>query len=263
MGPSGAVSRDPTDVGKGGPLTGRRKLMFQQLKAASEELLGGSVLQPSLKYRTAIGVLGVALPPVLLFWPAVDGVQNSISAYYYTGGRDWFVGNLWVVGVFLFFYQYKPRQDEAKSQLRHIRSGWADACLGKFAGVSAVAVALLPTTPPGVSNKPPIIGMSHGVAAFVLFLSLSLFPLLLFSQSKERFRVYKWSGRLMLFFLGLIIAYALAPDSVRLDFAPWRPVLVLECLLIWTFGFSWFAKGRTPAVNEAPTAHRTDPPAAV
>jgi hypothetical protein len=131
------MSRDLTDVGELGPLTGRRNLMFQQLTAV--ELLGGSVLQPNLKYRTAIGVLGAALPPVLVAWQAVEGFQNSISAYYYTGGRDWFVGTLWVVGVFLFFYQYKPKQPgQAKSQLPHIQSGLADGYLGKFAGVSAL-----------------------------------------------------------------------------------------------------------------------------
>ena len=240
--------------------------MFQRLKAKTEEFLGGSVLQPNPKYRMAIGILGAALPPVLvLLWRAADGVQSSISAYYYTGGRDWFVGTLWVVGVFLIFYQYKPQQPgQAKSQLRHIRSGLADASVGKFAGVSAVVVALFPTTPPvGLGNQPPTIGMAHGVAAFVLFASLSLFPLLLFSQSRERVRIYKWCGWLMLLFLGLIVAYAFAPDSVRMYLAPWKPVLVLEWLLIWAFGLSWFAKGREPAANKAPTAHRTEAQAAI
>ena len=79
--------------------------MLQQLKATSQRVLEGSVLEPNPKYRTAIGVLGVALPPALLVWAMDAGVQSSISAYYYTAGRDWFVGTLCVIGVFLVFYQ--------------------------------------------------------------------------------------------------------------------------------------------------------------
>jgi hypothetical protein len=217
------------------------------------------VLQPNPKYRTAIGVLGVALPPFLVLTQADAGLQSSISAYYYTGGRDWFVGTLWVVGVFLFFYQYRPQQPgNAKSRLRLVRSGLADAYLGKFAGVSALAVALLPTSPPVGLTQPPIIGMAHGAAAFVLFVSLSLFPLLLFSQSEERMWVYKSCGWLMLFLLGLTVAFALSPESVRMSLAPWRPVLILEWLLIWAFGFSWFAKGLEPAIDQAQAAQRPD-----
>ena len=68
--------------------------MLQQLKAASQQVLAGSVLEPNPRYRTAVGVLGVALPPALLVWAIDQGVQSSISAYYYTAGRDWFVGTL-------------------------------------------------------------------------------------------------------------------------------------------------------------------------
>ncbi len=226
--------------------------MLHKLTKATGELLSEPVLVPNPGYRMAIGIFGVALPPALFLWTGFDALQNSIIAYYYTRGRDWFVCTLWVVGVFLFFYQYKPRHSSnAKSEIGLIRSGLGDAYLGKFAGVSALAVALLPTTPPeGLSNQPPIIGMSHGAAAFVLFLSLSLFPLALFSQSRDHVRIYKWAGWLMVIFLALIAAYASAPETVRVSLAPLRPVLVLESLLIWTFGFSWFAKGLAPAINE-------------
>jgi hypothetical protein len=229
--------------------------MMQKLTAKT--VLGGSVLQPYPEYRMAIGVLGVTLPPLLVIGNAVKGLQNSISAYYYTPGRDWFVGILWVIGVFLFFYQYTPRQPgRAKSKMPQIQSGSADAYVGKIAGIAAVLVALFPTNPTAGLSQPPIIGKMHGFAAFVLFASLSLFPLLLFSQSRSNVRLYKWCGWLMLLFLGLIGAYALAPEDVRQSFAPWRPVLVLEWLLIWTFGLSWFAKGFEQAASTAPTSHR-------
>lgn len=225
--------------------------MLQQLKAASQQVLAGSVLEPSLKYRTAVGVLGVALPPALLVWGMDHGVQSSISAYYYTAGRDWFVGTLWVIGVFLIFYQYRPQHPElARSNRRAIRSGRADAYLGKCAGVAAVLVALLPTTPPAGLTQPPIIGAAHGAAAFVMFASLSLFPLLLFSQSGEKAGVYRLCGWLMLACLALIGVYALSPETLRQALVPWRPVLLFEWVLVWAFGYSWFEKGREPAKRQ-------------
>src|SRR6476619_6089334 len=162
--------------------------MLQQLKSASQAAVEGLVLEPDPKYRIAIGVLGVALPPALIMWTLGHSVQNSLSAYYYTAGRDWFVGTLWVIGVFLIFYQYRPQRPELLDSSSRVKSGRADKYLGKFAGVAAVLVALLPTTPPEGLTHPTIIGNAHGVAAFVTFFSLSLFPLLLFSQSSEKAR---------------------------------------------------------------------------
>jgi hypothetical protein len=224
-------------------------IMLQKVKAASQQVLAGSVLEPNPKYRTAVGVLGVALPPVLVVWAMDQGVQSSISAYYYTAGRDWFVGTLWVIGVFLIFYQYQPQRPElAKSDRAVIQSGRADAYLGKCAGVAAVLVALLPTTPPTGLVQPPIIGVAHGAAALVMFASLSLFPLLLFSQSTEKAGLYRLCGWLMLACLALIGVYALSPEALRQALAPWRPVLVFEWVLVWVFGYSWFEKGRQPAI---------------
>lgn len=219
--------------------------MMQTLKAVSRAALAGSVLEPHPTYRTAIGMLGAALPPALLLWAFGAGVQSSISAYYYTPGRDWFVGTLWVIGVFLFFYQYQPRNpDLATSAYSVIRSGRADAYLGKFAGAAAVLVALLPTTPPAGLSQPPIIGVAHGGAAFVTFASLSLFPLLLFSQSSDKARVYKLCGWVMLTCIALIGVYQFSPEPLRGSLAPFRPVLLLEWVLVWVFAYSWFKKGR-------------------
>ncbi len=231
--------------------------MWQQLKAASRQVLGGSVLEPNLKYRTAVGVLGVALPPALLVWAIGQGVQSSISAYYYTAGRDWFVGTLWVLGVFLIFYQYRPQRPElAKSRHPTIRSGRADAYLGKCAGVAAVFVALLPTKPPAGLTQPPSIGAAHGAAAFVMFASLSLFPLLLFSQSSVKAGLYRLCGWLMLACLALIGVYAFSPEALRQALAPWRPVLLFEWVLVWVFGYSWFEKGREPTTRRGGRAGR-------
>src|SRR5262245_48420978 len=144
--------------------------MLRELKRAAE----GSVLETHPHYRTAIGVLGVSLPILLVLSSLLNRqeLQSSISAYYFTSARDVFVGILWVIGVFLFFYRYRPRRP---------------------------VVALFPTTPPPASPvQPPQIGMVHGFAAAVLFICLSFFPLLLFSQSRTRGHVYRRYGWVMI-----------------------------------------------------------------
>ena len=215
-------------------------------------LLGGSILDPHDEYRMAIGVLGVGLPVALL---ALSGtVQGSISAYYHTPVRDWFVGTLWVIGVFLFFYRYEPQNGgQAKSTRPSVRSGFADAVLGKLAGISAVGVALFPTPRPmGTSAEPQVIGWIHGLSAAVLFACLAGFPLVLFSQSRDRVRFYQVCGWTMVTCLLVLGAHALAPDGIRETLAPFRLVLVLEWVMIWAFGFSWFAKGLKPTVRSGP-----------
>jgi hypothetical protein len=212
-----------------------------------QRVASDSVLETHPHYRTAVGVLGVALPPTLVgVWLLVAStVESSISAYYHTSTRDWFVGTLWVIGFFLFFYTYRPSgSGEARSAPPSVRTGHADAWLGKAAGVCAVLVALLPTDPPpATKDAPPVIGWLHGAAAAVLFLCLSLFPLLLFSQSRTHRNAYLLYGRAMLAFLLLTVAYVFAPEGVKTSIAPLRPILFLETALILLFGASWFHKG--------------------
>jgi len=219
--------------------------VLQQLKHAADS----SILETYPHYRTAIGVLGVTLPPILIITSLLAserGVESSISAYYWTGLRDWFVGTLCVIGVFLFFYKYTPRgSGEAQSTVQAVKTGKADAWLGKLAGIGAVCVALFPTNPPPATiAQPPTIGMIHGIAAAMLFICLSLFPLLLFCQSRTRPHVYRRIGWTMVVLLALAIANQFAPAAIREAFAPWRPLLAIETALIVLFGVSWFTKGR-------------------
>ena len=227
--------------------------MLQELRRAAE----GSILETHPHYRTAIGVLGVTLPPILIVaWLLqASKVESSISAYYYTRMRDWFVGTLWVIGVFLFFYRYRPRQPgQGPSSLESVQTGAADSWLGKVAGLCAVVVALVPTNPPPeAKDVAPTIGMLHGLAAAILFLCLALFPLLLFSQSRRRSRVYRGYGWTMIVLLLLTVGYAFAPAGFKANIAALRPILVLETLLIVVFGASWFQKGWDMASDQAPS----------
>jgi hypothetical protein len=226
-----------------------------------QRAVNGSILETQPGYRTAIGVRGVTMPLILmaaslLGFLKTRALENSISAYYWTGIGDWFVGTLFVIGVFLFFYKYSPFDDDRpRSQFAAVRAGHADAWLGKLAGITALVVALFPTYQ-SVPTLPPIIGKIHGGAAAILFLCLSLFPLLLFSQSRARERVQQAYGWSMLVVLLAIVAYQFGPENVRQATAWLKPVLIMETILIMLFGVSWFDNGRELAAKTEASAQR-------
>ena len=58
--------------------------------------------------RRFIGYFGFSLPILMLLVGNSDGFFNalpSISDYYYTNARDFFVGLLWAIGIFLITYK--------------------------------------------------------------------------------------------------------------------------------------------------------------
>ncbi len=93
-------------------------------------------LRAYLLLRVLIGAGGISLPFVLVL---VDHgilgdnplLRGSLSAYYYSGVRDIFVGSLFAVGVFLITYKVVEQN--------------LDNTLSSLAGVAAIVVALFPT----------------------------------------------------------------------------------------------------------------------
>ena len=78
--------------------------------------------------RAFVGVIAIAIPIVV--WGRVGCRLDSISAYYHTNARDYFVGLLFIVGSFLFAYN---------------GTSAVQAVLSKFGGLAAWAVAMFPT----------------------------------------------------------------------------------------------------------------------
>lgn len=203
-----------------------------------------SVLETSPHYRTAIGVFGITLPAVLIVGGRIRGValQSSLSAYYHTKLGGWFIGTLFVIGVFLFFYKYvPPAKAKAKTRFTAVKTGHADAWLGKVAGVCALVVALYPTSIDGIATPTSQI---HFAAACALFFCLALFPLMLFSHSRTRPATYLFYGWSMLIVLAAGAIYAFTTDDFKNAVKGSRPLLVIETTLILLFGLSWFQKGR-------------------
>ncbi|MEV6826724.1 DUF998 domain-containing protein [Amycolatopsis sp. NPDC051102] len=190
--------------------------------------------------RRAIGLVGVALPVVLILGKQLvqgGGVAGSLSSYYYTDLRDVLVGAMCAVGVFLLAYYGHDYVDNVASSV---------------AGLGAIGLALLPTTPDhDVTAWNRTSGVLHWVFAAVFFLSLAYFCLRLFphdGEQPEKFgALYRACGAVILVCL-LLIALAkylgLTPSL--------HPALWLESIAVEAFGVAWLVKGQTMEPKSVP-----------
>ncbi|PPK66515.1 DUF998 domain-containing protein [Actinokineospora auranticolor] len=189
-----------------------------------------------LYLRRAIGVLGVALPVLLIVGNLVadDGMRDSISGYYYSDVRDLLVGTMCAVGVFLLSYRGYDS---------------ADDIAGNIAAAGAVGLAVFPTAPDNPIGGDTVIGVLHAVFAVVFFLTLAYFSAVLFRRSDDpnptprkvaRNHVYLVCGIVIVVCLALVGVCGFLFES---QMAAARPVLWLEALAIFAFGFSWLTKG--------------------
>ena len=184
-----------------------------------------------LTLRRLIGILGMALPLIVMVWGwticGCTRILPSISDYYSLRTRDAFVGILFAIGSFL--YTYRGFDDDDR--------------YGTLAAVFAFAVALFP------NSGTPLERTVHFSSALGLLVVLAYFSLKLFTktagrptpQKLIRNRVYTVCGVLILLCVSLIGVY----KSLGADSALWHPVFWLETIALWAFGFSWFVKGET------------------
>ena len=193
------------------------------------------LLVSHLRLRRVLGILGVALPFVLMLWGfALSGwsmeLQDSISDYYSLRTREVFVATLVAIGLFLFTYRGYERKDDIAGHL---------AC------VFALGVAFFPNSGEDWEQ------IVHFSSAAGLFLVLAFFSIFLFTKSRGyqtpqkrmRNRAYVTCGIVMLVCMALTGLYKLYFEDTAIS--DYKPVFWLESLMIWAFGISWFVKGET------------------
>lgn len=190
-----------------------------------------------LALRRAVGAIGISLPLALILGKLIvdgGGLQDSISGYYHTGMRDVYVGAMCACGVVLLAYRGYDRID-------HIA--------GNIAGIAAIGVGVLPTSPDGADRTDRIVGAVHVGLAAVFFLTLAFFCLFLFTRTDKaqitvrkvwRNRVYVASGVTILACLALIVVLGYFLDAHT---SSWYPTLWLESLAVMAFGVAWLTKG--------------------
>lgn len=195
-----------------------------------------------LALRKAVGIIGVALPPVLVLGKMLlqgDGLQSSISYYYYTDMRNVFVGSLCAIGVFL---------------LSTRGYDWRDEAAGILAFIFAIGVALFPTTPDtGATPRDQCIGWLHLTLAALLFGTLAYFCIKLFTETApdgtptrrklQRNIVYRVSGYTII--ACIILAGAAALPHVKPLVERCSPIFWFESIAVEAFGWAWLVKGET------------------
>jgi hypothetical protein len=183
-----------------------------------------------------IGMAGIGiLFPLILWWVGVFvGVklQGSISAYYHTPMRDVFVGSLFAIGVFLYFYKGVTNQENIALN---------------FAGVFAVLVALLPTAaPPDLQCKTFTAPYWHGTSAILFFIAIAYVCIFRASDTLDEItnparraffkRIYRILGGLMILFplaSALLLHFLNETSSI---------VYFVELAGVWVFSAYWILK---------------------
>lgn len=201
--------------------------------------------------RRMIGILGIALPVLLFVWSVCISnnhfLLDSISSYYHTYRRDWLVGILCAVSLFLFAYHGYDN---------------LDFVVFKIAAISALGVAFFPAfikSPinPDVhiaGNATALTNAVHYVSASIFFITLACVSLFLFTKTGGdpeqqhctkrkviRNRLYIVCG--LLIFASIIfmaILMLLPPDNGIFAF---EPAFWAETVALFAFGTSWLVKG--------------------
>jgi len=230
---------------------------MDKLKSSAEDprpfQLGVLYVRSYLLLRTAIGVLGLALPVLVVLgdlWleGGADFPRSSLSAYYHSGVRDVFVGVLCATALFLFTYKAFERN--------------GDNVLTSLAGLAALGVAMFPTTRPSTAAVPTALQdlLGERAVAFVHFTCAVVFIGLLgvlswFFGRRERGRTqerdgyraqrsptfWMWFHRTCAAIIGLAVGFIAL--SKWTGFLASHSVLIGEVVAVLAFGVSWLAKG--------------------
>ena len=210
------------------------------------------------RVRTALGILGMSLPIILILGGILDQprvgvaagrIEPTISDFYHTTYRDIFVGTLCAIGVFLISYRGYRRE----------KGEWIDDdWLATTAGIGAFGVAFFPNEGGGdvvVSMTQRMIGTGltpslHYLSAFIFFSSLAAFCFVKFARTCNmgRRKIYIACG------WGIIAALVLtavavifkrfvggAGKDIVLDY---NLIFWFEAMGIWAFGLSWLVKSK-------------------
>jgi hypothetical protein len=210
---------------------------------------GDSRVLSYLGVRRGVGLLSLALPVVLVvgtIWLDGGGPRDSLSAYYFTVMRDYFVGTNCAMAALLVCYRYQR----------------ADSHLSTAAALFAVGLALLPTTEPGTSQTTTqmVIASVHFLCATMYFLLQAYFSFFLFTRSdpshaptpqkRRRNILYRVCGIVIVTCLALVaVTNLVLSQQVRHEV---HSLLWLESVALWAIAVSWLVKGEVLLLKDRP-----------
>jgi hypothetical protein len=200
-----------------------------------------------LTLRRLIGVLGILLSLVCVlggYFFSGKTIQQSISYYYYTNMRDFFVGLLFCVSLFLLTYRGYQLIDNLVSTI---------------CGIAAAGIAIFPCfndlnpeLPVGLFQlSPKTSNIIHLSSAGLFFLLLAVNSMFLFTISKNPKKTINKEKRNIIYYgCGITILISLLFLAFIFIFKPWdynkfKLILITETIMLLAFGISWLVKGKT------------------
>jgi hypothetical protein len=206
-----------------------------------------SLILSDKAYRRLIGILGMALPLVCFAGGAIFAgyrLQSSISSYYHTNVRDFFVGLMFALSLFLVTYKGHERIDTVVD----IVTGFAGLSLALFPCLGKDA-----KDPIGFFQLPPVASdLVHVCSAGAFFFLLAFTATFLFTRSSQgrhprgpkltRNVIYVVCGCLMFAGLACLIVLRIFFPAALEDTSV---VFWIETLMLEAFGISWLVKGET------------------
>lgn len=213
-------------------------------------------ISSGLTLRKWIGLLGMSLPPLLVFSLYLSNNVNhtleSISHYYFTRVGSIFVLIIGVIGIFLIVYK-----------------GYAliDSLISVLAGVAALVVVLFPTSNLSevcqdadmlyavtILQEWPFQEKLHYIAAAVFLGCLAYMSLFLFTKTHPngkkttnklwRNGIYIFFGSLMV--VALLVIFAGFSNIIdKVWFKEHCMTFWMEFVAVESFGIAWLVKGDT------------------
>jgi hypothetical protein len=215
--------------------------------------------------RAIIGIIGIVLPLVLIageafFLRGGVHVRGSLSAYYHTSMRDFFVASLCVTGFFLATYMAGTKS--------------LDFRLSLVAGLAVIGVVFFPTMRPHLLADAPRCGVTpmpdgcssiqqqlgerlaasiHFTFAATFILSLAAMCFFVFAKGeKDRSKrpemaTKTWTATVVSacgwVILGAV-AWAIVGGLLNVTIWELTPLYLAEVISVWAFGTAWLLKAR-------------------
>jgi len=201
--------------------------------------------------RRAVGLMALTLPFALAGGSMLSALlapghhlphpllQRSISDYYYTSTRDYYVGALCAIAAFLVFSRGYDLHDEIA---------------GYLAGAFAFGVAFVPSFNPHSNRYTPLdmeFGYIHAAFAASMFLVLAYICLFRFRRSspgkpltrrkQHRNRIYGACGLIMAACMLAMVGLTIRAVLNRRHPSHW--LFWCETLALGAFGVAWLTKG--------------------
>jgi hypothetical protein len=208
-----------------------------------------SGIESYILLRRSIGILGALLPFICMFGAIIfagEKVQDSISQYYHTNMRDFFVGIMICVSVFLITYRGHNILDTIVTVILGIAglSLTTFPCRGDKDFIGLLNIN---------SDTSNLIHLISAVSFFSIFALMSIFIFTL--TDKNKIEKNKKIRNIIYIICGIIIIVILLTLLFLNIFlqkeviSKYNLIFIFETVMLVIFSISWLIKGKTLFVD--------------